>query len=101
MPTANGGVRCATTKVSVAVIDVDNFRATATPRLRRGRRGAPAGRRPGGRDPPPIDLLARYHGDQFVALLPDTDGTGAGHVADRLLSRVRDLRPPMPTMAGT
>ena len=43
----------------------------------------------------PVDLLARYHGDQFVALLPDTDGTGAGHVADRLLERVRDLRLPL------
>jgi diguanylate cyclase (GGDEF)-like protein len=29
-----------------------------------------------------------------VALLPDTDGSGAGHVANRLLGRVRDLRLP-------
>ena len=84
------------TKVSVAVIDVDHFRAyndqhgyVAGDEVLRQLAGALADeiRRPS-------DLLARYHGDQFVALLPDTDGTGAGHVADRLLGRVRDLRLP-------
>lgn len=82
--------------VSVAVIDIDHFRAynerhgyVAGDEVLRQLAGALADeiRRPS-------DLLARYQGDQFVALLPDTDGTGAGHVADRLLNRVRDLRLP-------
>jgi diguanylate cyclase (GGDEF)-like protein len=84
------------TKVSVAVIDIDNFRSyneqhghIAGDEVLRQLATALADeiRRPS-------DLLARYHGDQFVALLPDTDGSGAGHVADRLLGRVRDLRLP-------
>jgi diguanylate cyclase (GGDEF)-like protein len=83
-------------KVSVAVIDIDHFRAynerhgyIAGDEVLRQLAGALADeiRRPS-------DLLARYQGDQFVALLPDTDGTGAGHVAERLLNRVRDLKLP-------
>jgi diguanylate cyclase (GGDEF)-like protein len=83
-------------KVSVAVIDIDHFRAyneqhghMAGDEVLRQLAGALANeiRRPS-------DLLARYQGDQFVALLPDTDGSGAGHVADRLLTRVRNLRLP-------
>jgi diguanylate cyclase (GGDEF)-like protein len=82
--------------VSVAVIDIDHFRAynerhgyVAGDEVLRQLAAALADeiRRPS-------DLLARYQGDQFVALLPDTDGTGAGHVAERLLNRVRDLRLP-------
>jgi len=81
---------------ALALIDVDNFKQVndrhghlAGDEVLRQLAGALADeiRRPS-------DLLARYHGDQFVALLPDTDGTGAGHVADRLLGRVRDLRLP-------
>src|SRR5690242_3649167 len=83
-------------KVSVAVIDIDHFRAyndqhghIAGDEVLRQLAGALADeiRRPS-------DLLARYQGDQFVALLPDTDGGGASHVADRLLTRVRNLRLP-------
>lgn len=83
-------------KVSVAVIDIDHFRAyneqyghIAGDEVLRQLASALADeiRRPS-------DLLARYQGDQFVALLPDTDGSGAGHVADRLLTRVRNLRLP-------
>jgi diguanylate cyclase (GGDEF)-like protein len=84
------------TKVSVAVVDVDRFRAyneqhgfVAGDEVLRELAGALASviKRPS-------DLLARYHGDQFVALLPDTDGGGAGHVAEKLLEKVRDLRLP-------
>lgn len=83
-------------KVSVAVIDIDHFRAyneqyghIAGDEVLRQLASALADeiRRPS-------DLLARYQADQFVALLPDTDGSGAGHVADRLLTRVRNLRLP-------
>lgn len=84
------------TQVSVAVIDIDSFRAyndqygyTAGDEVLRQLAAALASeiRRP-------VDLLARYHGDQFVALMPDTDADGAQHVAERLLGRVRDLRLP-------
>jgi diguanylate cyclase (GGDEF)-like protein len=86
------------TQVSVAVIDIDNFRTyneahgyTAGDEVLRQLATALAAeiRRP-------VDLLARYHGDQFVALMPDTDAAGAEHVAQRLLARVRDLRLPFP-----
>ena len=42
----------------------------------------------------PSDLLARYHGDQFVALLPDTNREGAVNVVERLKSRVDHLKLP-------
>ena len=35
-----------------------------------------------------IDTLARYGGDEFVAILPDTTSTSAAHVAERLNKRV-------------
>ncbi len=35
------------------------------------------------------DFLARYGGDEFVALLPATDATGAAELADELRRRVR------------
>ncbi len=36
------------------------------------------------------DFLARYGGDEFVALLPATDAAGAAELADELRRRVRD-----------
>lgn len=38
----------------------------------------------------PTDLLARYGGEEFCALLPSTGGSGAQHIADKLLTLVRD-----------
>lgn len=39
----------------------------------------------------PSDVLARYGGEEFVALLPDTDVTGACVVAERLRAAVEEL----------
>jgi diguanylate cyclase (GGDEF)-like protein len=38
----------------------------------------------------PGDLMARFGGEEFVALLPNTDMDGARQVAERLLSAVRN-----------
>ncbi len=40
------------------------------------------------------DLLSRYGGEEFVALLPDTGARGACVVAERLRARVEDLAIP-------
>ena len=40
------------------------------------------------------DFLARYGGDEFVALLPSTDVAGAVELADELRRRVRDRDQP-------
>jgi diguanylate cyclase (GGDEF)-like protein len=40
------------------------------------------------------DLLTRYGGEEFVALLPDTDERGACVVAERLRARVEELAVP-------
>lgn len=40
------------------------------------------------------DLLARFGGEEFVALLPHTDPLGALDVADRVRTRVSELRLP-------
>ena len=37
------------------------------------------------------DFAARYGGEEFVAVLPNTDESGAHIVAEKLLERVRDL----------
>jgi diguanylate cyclase (GGDEF)-like protein len=42
----------------------------------------------------PADLLARYSGEEFVGVMPDTDAGGAAIVGERLLSAVRALSLP-------
>jgi diguanylate cyclase (GGDEF)-like protein len=42
----------------------------------------------------PSDIVARYGGDEFVALLPDTDAAGAWVVAERLRMHVEQLQLP-------
>ncbi|MDY0870776.1 diguanylate cyclase domain-containing protein [Dongia rigui] len=42
----------------------------------------------------PGDLLARYSGEEFVGLMPDTDASGAAIVGERLLNAVRALSLP-------
>ncbi len=43
-----------------------------------------------------VDIVARVGGEEFVALLPDTDGDGACHVAAALVERIAAL--PMPVV---
>lgn len=40
----------------------------------------------------PADLAARYGGEEFVVILPDTDETGAWHMAEGLRRAVLELR---------
>ena len=42
----------------------------------------------------PADLAARYGGEEFTVLLPDTDGAGAGSVAESICQAVRELAIP-------
>src|SRR6185503_13538428 len=37
------------------------------------------------------DIVARFGGEEFVALLPETGGEGSGRVADKIRSFVRSL----------
>ena len=39
----------------------------------------------------PCDLVARYGGEELVAILPDTDDAGAAQVVRDILQRLRDL----------
>jgi diguanylate cyclase (GGDEF)-like protein len=41
------------------------------------------------------DLVARYGGDEFVVVMPDTDGDEAGHVAKRVADVIAALPHPM------
>jgi diguanylate cyclase (GGDEF)-like protein len=38
-----------------------------------------------------VDIVARYGGEEFVLVLPDTDGEGALHFANRLRQEVGEL----------
>jgi diguanylate cyclase (GGDEF)-like protein len=40
----------------------------------------------------PSDLVARYGGEEFVAILPDTDATGAHAMAERFRSHVEKMK---------
>jgi diguanylate cyclase (GGDEF)-like protein len=39
----------------------------------------------------PTDLTARYGGEEFTCILPDTSIEGAGHLARRIIDRIREL----------
>ena len=40
----------------------------------------------------PVDIVARYGGDQFAAILPNTDALGASLVAKRMMENVSSLK---------
>lgn len=42
----------------------------------------------------PLDLVARYGGEEFVALLPETDCSGARHLAEQMRAAVEALSIP-------
>jgi diguanylate cyclase (GGDEF)-like protein len=47
------------------------------------------------------DAVGRFGGEEFVAVLPDTDTAGAEHAAQRLRRRVESLAVPVPGNAET
>lgn len=42
----------------------------------------------------PDDMVARYGGEEFSIILPNTNETGAHHIAEKLLSSIRNLHIP-------
>lgn len=42
----------------------------------------------------PLDLAARWGGEEFILLFPRTDNLAARHLADRLLQKVQELKMP-------
>ena len=42
----------------------------------------------------PTDVLCRMGGEEFLMLLPETDASGAGIAAERLLARLRQTASP-------
>jgi len=48
----------------------------------------------------PSDFYARWGGEEFIALLPNTDSRGALHVAKRIRQRVENMEIPCPHPAG-
>lgn len=81
------------TGVALLMIDIDRFKAyndthghlAGDDCLRRVARAiAAAARRP-------ADLPARYGGEEFAMILPDTDRTGARHIADELRRGIHAL----------
>ncbi|GAB3013635.1 diguanylate cyclase domain-containing protein [Bowmanella dokdonensis] len=48
----------------------------------------------------PADIVARFGGEEFVVLLPDTDSAGAARVAERLRTLVQNLKLPHPGSAN-
>ena len=42
----------------------------------------------------PADLVARYGGEQFAVILPNTEAIGAAHVAQKIQSKVKALKIP-------
>lgn len=42
----------------------------------------------------PADLVARYGGEEFAVILPNTEAIGASHIAQKIQSKVKDLKIP-------
>jgi diguanylate cyclase (GGDEF)-like protein len=84
------------TSLSVLMVDLDEFKGVndehghqAGDRVLRAIAAALRGAVRGG------DLVARYGGDEFVVLMPDTDATAAAVVAERAQGAVAALAHPM------
>ncbi|MGI5308300.1 diguanylate cyclase [Rheinheimera sp. WS51] len=45
----------------------------------------------------PADLVARYGGEEFICVLPNTDISGASHLAEKMLTGIRELDIEHPT----